>query len=238
MAKPSAAWKVLPHEPIEKHSENLWRVLGSLPGMSLRRTMTLARMADGRIVVHSAIALDEASMKEIEAWGSPAFLVLPNGFHRLDALAYKARYPAIKVLAPKGARAKVEEVIALDETLDAFPPDDAIHFEPLAGLADIEAAMFVRSRDGVTVVLGDVVFNMDRKKDPLGFLFTTIFASAPGPRVSRLFKMLAVKDRSVLRSELERLAETPDLVRLVVAHEKLASGPNAAAALKSAAATV
>jgi hypothetical protein len=30
-------WKVLPHGPIEKLSENLWCVHGSLKGMSLNR---------------------------------------------------------------------------------------------------------------------------------------------------------------------------------------------------------
>ena len=95
--------------------------------------------------------------------------------------------------------------------------------------------MFVRSPDGVTIVLSDIVFNMDRKRDPLGFLFTTLLGSAPGPRVSRLAKLLYIKDKPALRSDLERLARTPDLQRLVVAHEKVASGPGAAEALRTAA---
>ena len=95
--------------------------------------------------------------------------------------------------------------------------------------------MLVRSSDGVTVVLNDAVFNMDRKRDPLGFFFTTILGSAPGPRVSRLVKLFYVKDKRALREDLERFAEHPDLVRLVVAHEKVANGPDAARALRTAA---
>jgi hypothetical protein len=75
----------------------------------------------------------------------------------------------------------------------------------------------------------------DRKKDPLGWFFTTVLGSAPGPRVSRLVKLLFVKDRKALRAELERLAAIPDLVRLIVAHEKVASGGEAASALRRAA---
>ena len=59
--------------------------------------------------------------------------------------------------------------------------------------------------------------------------------SAPGPRVSRLAKAALVKDPAALRRDLERLAETPRLARLVVAHEKVASGPDAASALRQAA---
>jgi hypothetical protein len=235
MAKAFGEWKVLSHGPIEKLAENLWRVEGALPGMSLRRVMTIARLGDGRLVIHNGIAMEEGAMREIEAWGTPAFLIVPNGFHRLDAPAYKKRYPALKVLAPKGSRTKVEEVIAVDGTYEDFPADDTVRFERLQGIQDAEAAMVVRSADGTTLVFNDIVFNMDRRKDVLGYLFTTVMGSAPGPRVSRLMKLLVIKDQKALRTDLERLAGTPGLVRLIVSHDKVASGPEAAAALRTAA---
>jgi hypothetical protein len=235
MAKAHTDWKVLPHGPIEKLTENLWWVQGSLPGMSLKRTMAIARLGDGRLVIHNGIALDESAMRQIEDWGTPAWLVVPNAGHRLDAPAYKRRYPGLSVVAPKGARAKVEEVVKVDGTYEDFPPDDAVRFEMLNGVGGAEGAMFVRSGDGVSVVLNDAVFNMDKKKDVLGYLFTTVLGSAPGPRVSRLAKLVYVKDKEALRADLERLAELPDLQRLIVAHEKVASGRDAAEALRTAA---
>jgi hypothetical protein len=228
-------WKVHEHQPIQRLAENLWRVSGSLPRMSLRRTMTLARLGDGRIVIHSAIALDEPSMSAIESWGRPAILIVPNGFHRLDAAAYKKRYPGLRVLAPRGARPKVEQVLAVDGTCDDFPADDSVRIEPLAGIGDAEAVLVVRSTDGVTLVFADCVFNMDKKRDPLGWFFTTLLGSAPGPRISRLFRMVAVKDRAALKADLERLAALPGLMRVIVAHEKLASGGDAPATLRQAA---
>ena len=84
--------------------------------------------------------------------------------------------------------------------------------------------MLVRSKDGVSVILNDVVMNMDRKRDMLGFLFTTLLGSAPGPRVSRLSKLALVKDKKALRTELERLAALPDLAHLIVSHEEVARG--------------
>jgi hypothetical protein len=44
-----------------------------------------------------------------------------------------------------------------------------------------------------------------------------------------------VKNQPALRAHLERLAALPDLVRLVVSHENVADGPEAAAALRQAA---
>lgn len=235
MAKANTDWKVLSHGPIEKLAENMWWVQGSLPGMSLKRVMTIVRLADGRLVVHNAIPVDDPAIQRIEAWGTPAFMVVPNGGHRLDAPAFKKRYPSLRVVAPKGSRARVEEVVPVDLTYEEFPADESVRFETLHGVGDTEGAMIVRSADGVTVVLNDAIFNMDRKRDPLGFFFTTILGSAPGPRVSRLAKLLFIKDKQALRADFERLAKTPDLQRLVVAHEKVASGPSAAEALRKAA---
>lgn len=234
-SKISDAWQVLPHGPIEQLAENLWRVEGSLKGMSLKRVMTVVRSRDGSLVIHSAIALTEQEQRKLEALGTPSVLLVPNRGHRLDAPAYKKRYPALRVFAPRGGRKGVEEVVPVDGTYEDFPGDDTVRLETLKGVGEEEGAMLVRSSDGTTVVLNDVVFNMDRKKDPLGWFFTTMLGSAPGPRVSRLVKLLFVKDRKVLRAELERLATIPDLVRLIVAHEKVASGVEAASALRRAA---
>lgn len=236
MADPAhTSWKVLKHGPIETLADNLWRVTGSLPGMTLERNMLVVKLASGELLLHNAIALDDTSMQKIEAWGTPKYMVVPNQGHRLDAAAFKKRYPALTVVAPRGAKAKVEEVVKVDLDYGSFPADDVVRFESLNGVEDAEGVMFVRSSDGVTVVLNDAMFNMDPKKDILGWLFTTVLGSAPGPRVSRLAKLLFVKDKKALRADFERLATTPDLVRVSVAHEKVASGREAAAALRKAA---
>jgi hypothetical protein len=128
----------------------------------------------------------------------------------------------------------VSEVVNVDGSYEDFPARDDVQLKPLAGVADVEGAMIVRSRDGVSVVLNDAVFNMDRKKDVLGYLFTTIMGSAPGPRVSRLARALLVKNSGALKRDLQAFADLPDLQRLIVAHEKVASGPDARAALTRA----
>ena len=235
MANSKATWKVLPHGELLRLAENLWWVEGSLSGMSLKRNMTVVRLGDGRLVIHSAVALGPDGMSALEALGTPAFLLVPSRYHRLDAPAYKQRYPQLKVLAPAGARKQVEEVLALDGTYDDFPADDSVSLHKLDGVAEREGLMRVRSADGVTLVFNDVVFNMDKKTDFLGWLMTTLLGSAPGPRVSRLAKFALIPDHAAFRAELLRLAQTPELARVIVAHEKVASGPDARAVLERAA---
>lgn len=235
-ARVSDAWNILEHGPIEKLTERLWRVEGAIPGMTLRRVMTVAKRENGGLVIHSAIALRPTELAELEAWGKPEVLVVPGGFHRLDAPAFKKRYPELKVFAPLGSRRKVEEALPVDAVYEDFPKDGVVELRTVPGTAGREGLMLVRSEAGVSVVLNDVVMNMDRKRDLLGYLFTTLLGSAPGPRVSRLSKLVLVSDRQAFRAELERLAALPDLAHLIVSHEKVARGrAEASAALERAA---
>ncbi len=238
MRRADTEWKVLPHDPIEKLTENVWRVEGALPHFSMRRVMTVARLSDGRLVIHSAIALDEPSMRAIEAWGTPTFLLVPHSRHRMDAPRYKARYPSLRVLATRGVVEKAREVVKVDGTYEDFPADDTVRLEMLHGVKDAEGAMIVRSLDGVTVVLNEVVFDLKPRRDLLGRVLTRVLGLGPGPRVTTVVKLELVRDAAALRADLERLAATPELRRLIVSHEKLSMGPDAAAALRKAASTL
>lgn len=236
MAADASAWSVLDHGPIVRLTERLWWVQGALPGMSLKRVMSVARLQSGGLAIHGAIALREPERAQLEAWGKPELLIVPSGIHRLDAPRYKQRYPELRVLAPSGSRDKVAEVVPVDGTYQDFIPDGVLELRNLPGVGEREGLMLVRSDDGLSLVFNDVVMNMDSKRDLLGYLFTTLLGSAPGPRVSRLSKLLLVKDRAALRAELLRLAALPDLARLIVAHEKVTTGrAEARAALERAA---
>ena len=220
MAKVNNDWRVLRHGPIEKLDNNIWCVTGSLPGMSLKRVMTLVRLDDGRLVIHSAVALDEGAMAEIEAWGRPAILLVPNAYHRLDAPAYLARYPDLEVYCPRGSRKKVEEVVRVQSSYDDFPENPTIALDHLDGVRNVEGVMKVRSSSGSTLVFNDAVFNMPHGRGVPGFIFRHITGSTGGPRVTRLFRMMAVKDKAAFRDNLQRLAGTPELKRIIVSHHE------------------
>ena len=197
MAKANTEWVVLEHGAVEKLAENLWWVWGSLSGMSLKRNMTVVRLESGELVIHNAVALDDAAMRELEAFGTPAYLIVPSQYHRIDAARFKQRYPQLKVYAPRNARAGAEQVVAVDGAYEDFPAQQDVRFESPAGLGGLEGVMLVRSKDGTTVVLNDAVFNMDKKQDFLGYVLTTLMGSAPGPRVSRLAKAVRSEERRV-----------------------------------------
>jgi hypothetical protein len=229
MAKAFDTWTVLPHKPIEKLADNLWRVSGTMPSGRIQRQMVLARMADGRVVVHNAIALGVEEMREIEAWGTPAFLFVPNGFHRQDAGIWKQRYPKMTVVAPSGSRKRVEQVVPVDKTSEEVALDDTVALLPLAGVP-AESVLQVKSGDDTTLVVADAIFNLPRLKGLQG-LFLGPTGKVTTPRIVRWF---LVKDKRALASELERLASTPGLRRVLVGHGTPID-EDAGAALRSAA---
>jgi hypothetical protein len=214
MPKAFATWNVLPHRPLEKLEPNLWRVEGDLPGGRGTRVMTLIKLASGGLIVHNAIALEEAAMKEIEAFGTPEVLIVPNGFHRLDAKVFKDRYPQLKVLAPVRARKKVEQVVAVDGTLDDAPKDGGVNVFHIDGTKGHEGAVEVRSPGGTTLVLNDVVMNMPK----LGGMMGVMLSPTGRPAVPRIFRWFFVKDRPAFVAHLTKLADTGDLRRVIVSH--------------------
>jgi hypothetical protein len=217
MAKAYDTWTVAAHGPIEKLEPNLWRVEGDLPGNNGKRVMTLAKRKDGDLLVHNAIALEEELMKEIEAFGRPAILVVPNGFHRLDAKVMKDRYPAIKIYCPAGARKKVEQVVAVDGTYDDAPKDEDVSVAHLDGVKAHEGVLTVKSPAGTTLVLNDAVNNLPA----IGGMFGFMLAPTGQICVPRIFRWFFVKDRAAFSAHVERLAATPELKRVIVSHGRM-----------------
>jgi len=213
------------HGEIEKLNENLWRVQGPVPGSALfSRVMTVVRLADERLVIHNGIAMNPESMAELETWGRPTFLIVPGGYHRLDAMAYVSRYPRLTVIAPAGAAKRVARLVEVNGDYASFADQPEVALVHLEGTANREGAMIVRSEDGATVVFNDIVFNMPHQKGMGGFVLRFVTASSGGPKVPRVARMFFVKDATALSSHLQRLADTPNLKRVIVSHHEMITG--------------
>lgn len=220
MAKANTTWTVLPHGPLEKLSDRLYRVEGALEGMPLKRVMTVAIRTDGALVIHNAMAMGEEEMMRLEGLGPVGFIVVPNGYHRLDAPVFKQRYPSAKIVCPPGARAKVEEVVPVDLTYEAFPADGAVSLEVLDGTKGREGVMIVRAEGDTSLVFNDAIFNMPHVGGFTGFIFRHLTASTGGPKVSRIARLAVIADKRAFAAHLERLAAEPALQRVVVSHHE------------------
>ena len=199
-------------------ADNLWVVDGTIqmPPGPLPRRMTIARLASGDLVVFSAIALDEAGMAEVNALGRPAFLVVPNAFHRQDAPEWKRRYPNMVVVAPELARAAVDEVVRVDDTLGDFG-DPTVRFVAIPGTQG-ESALIVQHRTGATLVVNDLIANVQDARGIMKLVLTLMGFAGSRPQVPRMFKQRAVTDAALVATQFRQWADIPGLARIVVSH--------------------
>jgi pimeloyl-ACP methyl ester carboxylesterase len=216
-------WRAYDNGPIEKLHDNLWEVEGSVPGFPMKRRMTLVR-------------LPEDAQRELEAWGTVRFIIVPNGWHRLDAAAYAARYPDALVLCPDPAAKRVHKVVRVDGNLSRLPTDPTLEHAPLAGSSIAEHVLTVRSGNAATLVFADTLFNIPARLPGFkGFVYDLI-GSTGGPRVTPLLCAVAVRDRKALAHHLTELAAIPGLSRVIPGHGDTTEDPAASrAALTTAA---
>ena len=222
MPKPFTEWTVLPHGKLARLDDNLLSVTGDLhmPVGDFPRRMTVVRLQDGRLVVYSAIALDEAEMQALEAFGEPSFLVVPNDIHRMDAKIWKDRYPDLQVFAPLGVRKKVEEVVPVTHATPDFG-DPQVQFVTVPGTDEHEAALLVKTWSGTTLVVNDLIWNLDDRPGFGGWLFRVMGFTGQEPRIPTMVELREIKDKPALRGQLERWARIPDLNRIIVSHGQI-----------------
>ncbi|NJM61197.1 MAG: hypothetical protein HC849_14875 [Oscillatoriales cyanobacterium RU_3_3] len=228
---PQDEWQshVSHHSAIEALAPNLWHVSGTLPSATMvPREMVLYKLTDGSLLIHSAIALNEAEMAKLESLGTPKIAIVPNRIHRFDAGIYKQRYPQLIVVCPAAAKPYVEEVVAVDGTAEEILPEFGIICHEPAGIRPQELVYELSLPNGKALVFTDILFNLNKsyfqENLPTGkFLFQWLGTSAIGSSgffgITGLGRQFFMTDRDAYRQWLESLADSiPDLQVISVAH--------------------
>jgi len=212
-------WQVLPHDPLQEIDDGILTVAGDIPMPlgNFPRRMTVVRLASGKTAIFSAIALPEPEMARIEAMGEPTILIVPNGGHRLDAKAWKQRYPLLRVLTPAGAREDVSEVVPVDATTDILDDPD-VRFVSVAGTGERDSALIIRRATGHTIVCNDIIGHV---RHPHG-MGAHVMARMMGfgvsePRVPRTARF-QIKSPKELAQQLRQWAALPHLRCIIVSH--------------------
>jgi hypothetical protein len=217
MAGTFKEWTVLPHGKLTRIDDDLLTVVGNLPMPmgEFPRRMTVVRLADKRLVIFSAIALDEAEMRALEDWGRPSYLIVPNERHRKDARIWKDRYPALTVVAPEGARAKAAEVVPVDAATVDFGDAD-VAFVTVPGTERRDSALVVRKPAGTTLIVNELIWNVEDRPGLGGWLFRRAGFTGAEP-------MKSIADKPALKAQLEEWARLEGLRRIVVSHGDIIS---------------
>lgn len=215
---------VAPHSPIEELTENLWHVTGTFTNAPMApREMVLYKLPDSTLLIHSAIALTEAGMAELESLGTPKVLIVPNRIHRLDARIYKQRYPDVLVVAPAAAKPYVEEILSVDAIAEDYLPNYGIICHQPAGIRPQELVYELPIPTGKALIFTDILFNLTEpyleKYVPKSKFILRGLGAVGYFGITALGKRFFITDRNAYRQWLEALADNvPSLQVISVAH--------------------
>ena len=200
-------------------AEGVW--LSTAPvqflGLRLTATMTVLRLGDGSLLLHSPVAMTPERRAAVEALGPVAHLYSPNTFHHLRLGDWAAAFPSAKLHAPPGL-AKKRPDLRIDRVHHSVP-------EPaFAGVAEEhridgfrleETAIFYRP--AATLLVADLVHNIGRPTHGWTKIYTRAMGFYDKVALSRAIRWTAFPDEAAARRSVDRLLALP-FERLVVGH--------------------
>lgn len=209
---------ILAHSDLIPIDEKLWIVKGELPHHNpLPRTMTVYKMRDGGLWIHSAIALNDETQNKLEELGTPKYLVVPNTMHRLDAALYKRTYPHILVVCPLAAIEKVQQEVPVDLSCEEAFAQTEIKVVKIPGAKDIELAYEISLSYGQALIMTDLLVNVPEVPG-LGGVLLKLIGRIGFFRTPPLTKILLLQKREAFKNWLLYLSQRNDLKIITMAH--------------------
>ncbi len=198
---------------------NLWELNAPLSvlGMALGHRMTVARLPDGGLWVHSPVAHSPALAAELARLGPVANIVAPNAIHDTYLEGWFAAFPTARFHGARGFakfRPDLKFTDALGDTPDAAW---AATFDQhmIRGMPRLNEVAFLH-RASHTLILTDLAFNLGPEMPLLSRVLLRVNGCYGKFGPSRLLKT-TIKDPPALRRSLDQILAW-DFDRVVVSH--------------------
>nr|AYM52343.1 hypothetical protein [Hyalangium minutum] len=186
-------------------------------GMELGGRMTVIRLPEGGLWIHSPVRMDAETREAVEALGPVRYLVAPNLEHHLNLPAWAAAFPEARVVALPGLRKK-QPNLRIDVELGAAPEAGyagVMAQQHLRGMPRVEEFVFLH-RPSRTLLVTDVAFHIRSSPSWLTRTYLKLNGTYGKLAPTMLLKS-QVKDRQALRTSLETVWGW-DFERVVVCH--------------------
>ena len=179
--------------------------------------MTIIRLAEGGLFLHSPVPLDPAIRGELDALGPVRAIVAPSKAHHLFVNDYVKAYAAAKLHGAPGLPDKRRD-LKFDSILADQPDADwqgQIEHHLFRGAPLLNEVVFFHPATQ-TVIFTDLVFNVTREDAANTRLFNWLTAAAGHFGPHRLVRR-TIKDRPAVRASVERILEW-DFERVIMSH--------------------
>lgn len=179
--------------------------------------MTVMRLSDGRLILHSPVKLDAKLRENLEALGRPAFIIAPNRFHHLFVTDYQLAFPDVHLYLAPGLEIKRPE-LKFDGVLPEAAPVQWQHelsvrlFRGAPSLNEI----VVYHHSSRSLVLTDLAINF-RQVDSLALRVYLRLNKAKDRVVTPMLVKLLTRDRASAKQSVKEILSW-DVSRIILSH--------------------
>jgi hypothetical protein len=179
--------------------------------------MTIVRLADSGLFLHSPVPLDAQMRAAIDEIGPVRAIVAPSKAHHLFVGDYVKAYPAARLYAAPGLAEKRKDLnFASILANDADPEwEGQIAQHLFLGAARLNEVVFFHPASR-TVIFTDLVFNMPAQNRPRPRVFNWLTGAVGHFGPHRLIRRM-ISDRAAARASVEKILEW-DFDRVIVSH--------------------
>ena len=200
-------------------ARNLWVVERPqrFYGLEVGTRMTVIRLADGSLLLHSPVSLDRELRRELDSRGDVRYAVAPNRFHHLYVGEVVRAYPGVRTWVGPGVERKRPDLEIAGVLDDEAPAEWASEVDRLFFRGrPLENEVVFFHRASRTLMLCDLAFNFGLRAPCFTRLVARLLGSYQRFGPSRLDPLL-IRDRAAARRCMERILAW-DFDRVVVAH--------------------
>jgi len=205
--------------PLCELAENIWIAERSqrFYGVEVGTRMTVMRLADGSLLLHSPVSLAPELRRELDSIGRVCFAVAPNRLHHLYAGEVAEAYPAVRLWVAPGLDRKRPDLVYVGVLGDEAPAEwkDEVDQVFFRGRPYENEVVFLH-RASRTLIMCDLAFNFGPRAAAPTRLLMRLLRSYGRFGPSKLDPLL-IRDRRAARQSLERILAW-DFDRVVVAH--------------------
>lgn len=186
--------------------------------ISLTTRMTVVRLRDGSLWIHSPISPTRELIEELRSTGSVRYVVAPNKSHHLYFLDFLNAFAAAEGFIAEGLESKRGDLVRFPRIPREAPWSADLRGYFIEGLPILNETVWFHGDTG-TLVLTDLLFCFSAANRGLAALVSKALGVRGKLGMSRTMKW-AIKSKQDLAKSVEPLLSLP-VQRVIVAHDQI-----------------
>jgi hypothetical protein len=190
-------------------------------GAEVGTRMTVFRLKDGSLLIHSPVPVDAPTQAELDGLGPVRFVVAPNRYHHLFVAEYARNYPQAKIFGAPGLDSKRRD-LRFDAILGQAAPaewDGELDQTIFQAFPPLNEVVFFH-RSSRTIVFTDLLINIRTSESMYTRFLMWLDGGLGHVAVPRSFRLLLKMRRARVRETIEQIMSW-EFDRLSLAHGEI-----------------